>query len=188
MTYIVNKTKREYCDMEGLPYSMLWPSAATETMIQEWRGDEVIILAGEEGFCFYLFKEVFPFVKKEDKEKLISEKDDEKARIEILLRNLKRSSFHSSAKNSTLLVNNDKKEVYIIDKVDPLLILISGDSLIFREILTEEGEALKGAWIGDDIEYRKKMLKKYEKHYKINKLALEDIFTPAFIELAGWNE
>jgi len=174
---------------ECLPLSMLWPNPTLEVLMKKWRGDEVIIFSGKSTF-FYMFEKIFPLLDKENKDLLLNNGDDmsEEAKIRFLLEKFTYIYEDSQAAPSTLLVNNSKKEIYKIDKVNLLPILLSGGSVDFESILTDEGKKLIGTWIGDDLEHRKKMLKKYEKHYQVKDVLIEELFTPAFIELAGWND
>lgn len=187
-TWLINLTKKECLMNESLPLSMFWPNSALENVMKRWRGDEVAIFSGKSTF-FYMFERIFPLLNKEDKDLLLNNMDTEEAKIRFLLE--KFTYVHegvSQAALSTLLVNNSKKEIYKIDKVNLFPVLLSGESVDFESILTDKGKKLVGTWIGDDFEYRKKMLKKYEKHYQIKDVLIEELFTPAFIELAGWND
>ena len=188
-TWLINLTKRECMVNECLPLSMLWPNPTLEVLMKKWRGDEVIIFSGKSTF-FYMFEKIFPLLDKENKDLLLNNGDDmsEEAKIRFLLEKFTYIYEDSQAAPSTLLVNNSKKEIYKIDKVNLLPILLSGGSVDFESILTDEGKKLIGTWIGDDLEHRKKMLKKYEKHYQVKDVLIEELFTPAFIELAGWND
>lgn len=188
-TWLINLTKRECMINQCLPLSMLWPNPALEVLMKKWRGDEVIIFSGKSTF-FYMFEKIFPLLDKENKDLLLNNRDDmsEEAKIRFLLEKFTYTYENSAASPSTLLVNNSKKEIYKIDKVNLFPVLLSGGSVDFESILTDKGKKLIGTWIGDDIEHRKKMLKKYEKHYQIKDVLIEELFTPAFIELAGWND
>ena len=188
-TWLINLTKRECMVNESLPLSMLWPNSDLEILMKKWRGDEVVIFSGKSTF-FYMFEKIFPLLDKENKDLLLNNGDDmsEEAKIRFLLEKFTYTYEDSQASPSTLLVNNSKKEIYKIDKVNLFPVLLSGGSVDFESILTDKGKKLIGTWIGDDLEYRKKMLKKYEKHYQVKDVLIEELFTPAFIELAGWND
>lgn len=185
-TWLINLTKRECMINECLPLSMFWPNSALEVVMKKWRGDEVVIFSGKSTF-FYMFEKIFPLLDKEDKSLLLNNVDDmsEEAKIRFLLEKFTYVHEESQAAPSTLLVNNSKKEIYKIDKVNLFPVLLSGRSVDFESILTDKGKKLIGTWIGDDVEHRKKMLKKYEKHYQVKDVLIEELFTPAFIELAG---